>query len=183
MRIEIPSDQQPLVYLQTQIGSSGLNGVVRLLSQTLFVNDSTVTPKEREAVRYYLAYREDCNACVNFRAGRDIPEYSDEEMSDEWYDNIPNYKTWPGYTARERLAIEFVSRIFDDHLDVEQDDDLWTRLHGAFDLVEIEDLVLISAFVSASNMIREVFLGPVPVCTVPSADSGIDQIVPAAQSS
>lgn len=173
MRIDVPAGEQPLIFIQTQIGSPQLRKVIQRMSTTLFVNDSTITPKEREAVRYYLAYRVDCNACASFRAGRDIPNYSDEEMSDEWYDNIPNYLTWPGFTDREKIAIEFCSRFLDDHLDVEQDDDLWQRVHALFTQIEVEDLVIISSLILASNTIREVFLGPTPACSIEPAPAGI----------
>jgi alkylhydroperoxidase family enzyme len=166
MRITIPADQEPMVYIWNQIASPQIRGVLQSLSQVSFTSDSTVTPKEREAIRYYLAYQEDCNACASFRAGRDIPGYSDEEISDEWYDHIPEYQTWPGFTERERLAIGFVTRFFDDHLGIEKDDDLWVRLHGHFTQTEIEDLVVLSAFAVGANRIREVLLGPVALCSV-----------------
>lgn len=167
MRIDVPDGQEPLVYLQTQIASPQLRAVLQSIWQVWwYAKDSTVTPKEREAVRYYLAYLVDCNACANFRAARDVPGYSDEEMSDEWYDNVPNFKTWPGFTDRERVAIEFCSRLLDDHLNVEQDNDLWGRLQASFNQLEIEDLVVSTALIGASNTIREVFLGPTPACPV-----------------
>lgn len=160
MRIEIPSDQHPLVHVSTQIGSPYLRGALQGVTTSLYAADSTVTPKEREAVRYYLAWLLDCNTCQSSRAGRDGAGFTGEVFSDEWYDNIGQYKSWPGYTERERTAIEFCSRTVQDHLDVEADDDLWRRTHEHFDQREVEDLVILSAFIAASNVIREVFLGP-----------------------
>jgi alkylhydroperoxidase family enzyme len=116
-----------------------------------------------------MAWRVDCTACASFKAARDIPSYTDEEITDEWYDNIPNYMTWPGFTERERLAIDFYSGFIEDHRALEQDDDLWNRLHANFSNVEIEDLVVSAAFIDASNKIREVFLGPPPPCAVENA--------------
>jgi alkylhydroperoxidase family enzyme len=171
MRIDIPADQEPMVFIWSQIASPQLRGMLQSLTQILHASDSTVTPKEREAIRYYLAYREDCNACANFRAGRDIPGYSSEVISEEWYDQIPNYHTWSGFTDRERLAIEFSSRFVDDHLDVERDDNLWLRLQRNFTQREIEDLVVISAFAVAGNRIREVLLGPTRVCPAEPASA------------
>lgn len=167
MRIDIPAGQEPLLYLQTQIASPELREVMQsLFNVWWFAKQSTVTPKEREAARYYMAWLVDCNACSSFRAARDIPNYSDEEFSDEWYENIPHYKTWSGFTERERVAIEFYSRFIDDYRELEEDDDLWARLHANFSQVEIEDLVVSAAFIDASNKIREVFLGPTPPCAL-----------------
>lgn len=159
MRINVPDGVDPMAAV-AKVGSPHLQSVLESVFQANFVCDSTVTRKEREAVRYYFAYRQDCNSCAGFRAARDIPGYTDEEITDEWYDQIPNYKTWPGYTERERLAIEFCTRFYDDHLDLERDDELWNRMYSRFTQVEIEDLVILSGFVAGANRIREVLLGP-----------------------
>ncbi|WP_434451879.1 carboxymuconolactone decarboxylase family protein [Lentzea sp. E54] len=125
------------------------------MSNTLRVNDSTVTPKEREAARYYAAWTVDCDSCSQWRAARDSAEYAGEPISDEWYDNIPNYPTWPGFTIRERLVIEFTQRFMNDHHGLSADDDIWRRMHEHFTETEIHDLCIISSLMSASNMMRE----------------------------
>lgn len=166
MRINVPADQEPMIFIWTSIASPVLRQAIGALTQAMAVNDSTVTEKEREAMRYYLAFREDCNACKSSRFGLIRPDWAGRGMTEEWYDAIPNYETSSVLTDRERLVIEFTSRLFDDHRDLEQDDDLWSRMQSQFDELEIQDLVVISSFVVGMNRIRETLLGPTPACAI-----------------
>ncbi len=173
MRINVPDGVDPMAAV-VKVGSPHLQSVLESVFQANFVCDSSITPKEREAVRYHFAFRQDCNSCAGLRAARDLPGYTDEEITDEWYDQIANYKTWPGFTDRERLAIEFCTRFYDDHLSLEQDDELWNRMYSKFGQVEIEDLVILSGFVAGANRIREVFLGPAgSACAVGSGSDSL----------
>lgn len=169
MRVSVPEGWHPLLYIQTEIGSPDLRDTLRKVSRTLFVNDSTVTPKEREAARYYAAWMVDCDSCSQWRASRDLPDYAGDPISDEWYDNIQHYKTWPGFTDRERLSIEFTQRFMSDHQGLSADDDLWDLMHRHFTATEIHDLCIIAGLMVASGMLREVLVvTPDSSCAVPA---------------
>ena len=164
IRITIPEGQEPLPYLMTQIGSSELRGVLQSMGLTAFFNDSAVTPREREAGRFYLASLVDCAVCEQNRPARDLVGYSATDIEDAFYEHVFEWRTWPGYTERERLVIELYEAFLFDHLALAADDDLWARLAVAFDPTEIEDLCLLATIGSAINRLREVLLGGQAVC-------------------
>ncbi|MFI5734942.1 carboxymuconolactone decarboxylase family protein [Kribbella sp. NPDC051587] len=171
MRVTVPEGRHPLLYIQTDIGSPDLRDTLQKVSQTLFVNDSTVTPKEREAARYYAAWMVDCDSCAQWRAARDLPGYAGEPISDEWYDNIHRYQTWPGFTPRERLAIDFTQRFLNDHRALSADDQAWDLMHRNFTETEIYDLCIISSLMAASGMMREVLVvTPESSCGLPTSN-------------
>lgn len=170
MRVTVPEGWHPLLYIQTEIGSKDLRDTLREISHVLFYNGSTtVTPQEREAVRYYASWMMGCNSCSQFRAPRDLPDYPGDPISDEWYDRIPEYRTWDGFTERERLAIDFTQRFLTDHVALAADDDIWDRMHEHFTEVEIQDLSIMSSLMYASNLLRETLVAtPGSSCAVPT---------------
>ena len=100
---------------------------------------SILDPAEREAARMRIAELNACEACATFRA----PSVVDAGVTDDVYAHVSEWRTWPGYTDRQRLAIEFAERFAVDHRAV--DDDLFARLHLVFTDAEILDLTLCCA--------------------------------------
>ena len=73
--------------------------------------------------------------------------------SEELYVHVEEYRSWPGYTDRERLAIEFAERFVVDHTNI--DDELIARLRARFDDDEILDLTLCMAvFMGLGRLLR-----------------------------
>ena len=64
----------------------------------------------------------------------------DAGVTEDAYGHVDEWRTWPGYTDRQRLAIEYAERFAVDHLAI--DDDLFDRLHAHFSDEEILDLTL-----------------------------------------
>ncbi len=159
MRIEIPDDVEPMAFINTSIGSPRLRAMKETIGTVVFMNDSSLSPREREGARAFLAQMVDCNACNTFRAGRDIPGYSDEPIEDAFYDHISKYHSWPGYTTRERLVIEFCARFHTDHRGLAADDELWDRLHANFSPIEVQDLCILAGIMDMTGKLREVLLG------------------------
>ena len=56
------------------------------------------------------------------------------------YEHLDEYRTYAGYTDRQRLAIEYAERFATDHRGI--DDDLFARLRARFADDEILDLTL-----------------------------------------
>jgi alkylhydroperoxidase family enzyme len=98
---------------------------------------SILPSAEREPARMRIAQLNACDACATFRA----PSVGD--VDPEAYAHVDEWQTWPGYTDRQRLAIEFAERFASDHRSI--DDELFTRLRGAFGDEEILDLTLCCA--------------------------------------
>ena len=97
---------------------------------------SVLPPEERELARMRIAQINDCVACSDFRA----PSVVEAGVAPELYANVAAYATFPGYTARQRLAIEYAERFATDHGSI--DDGFFERLRDCFSDPEILDLTL-----------------------------------------
>jgi len=100
---------------------------------------SILDPTEREAARMRIAELNACEACATFRA----PSVVEAGVDDDVYAHVSEWRTWPGYTDRQRLAIEYAERFATDHRAV--DDEQFARLRMAFTDAEILDLTLCCA--------------------------------------
>src|ERR1700748_430157 len=105
--------------------------------------DSILPAEERELARMRIAQINDCVACSDFRA----PSVLDAGIAPELYENVAAYATYPGYTPRQRLAIEYAERFANDHASI--DDAFFGRLRGDVTDEEVLDL----------NLLVAVFLG------------------------
>ncbi|OBK43087.1 carboxymuconolactone decarboxylase family protein [Mycobacterium sp. 1081908.1] len=97
---------------------------------------SMLPAEERELARMRIAQINDCVACSDFRAQSVL----DAGVAPELYDNVAAYASYPGYTARQRLAIEFAERFATDHASM--GDAFFDRLRESFSDEEILDLTL-----------------------------------------
>jgi AhpD family alkylhydroperoxidase len=97
---------------------------------------SILPPEERELARMRIAQINDCVACSDFRA----PSVLKAGVAPELYQNLAAYATYPGYTPRQRIAIEYAERFANDHGSV--DDAFVGRLRELFTDPEILDLTL-----------------------------------------
>jgi len=61
-------------------------------------------------------------------------------VAPELYEHVGAYATYPGYTARQRLAIEYAERFATDHASI--DDTFVGRLRELFTDPEVLDLTL-----------------------------------------
>jgi alkylhydroperoxidase family enzyme len=64
-------------------------------------------------------------------------------VAEDAYEHLHEYRTYAGYTERQRLAIEYAERFAIDHQNI--DDELFARLRRQFDDAEILDLTLCCA--------------------------------------
>jgi AhpD family alkylhydroperoxidase len=110
-------------------------GMVDRMVQTAYQR-SKLPAAEREVARMRVAQLNDCSACSDFRA----PSVRDAGVSDDLYAHVEEYATYPGYTDRQRLAIEYAERFATAHQQI--DDDFFTRLRAGFADDEILDLTL-----------------------------------------
>jgi AhpD family alkylhydroperoxidase len=113
-------------------------GMVERMITTAY-SRSVLDPSEREAARMRIAELNACEACATFRA----PSVVEAGVTDDVYAHVSEWRTWPDYTDRQRLAIEFAERFATDHRAI--DDELFARLRGPFTDAEILDLTLCCA--------------------------------------
>ena len=97
---------------------------------------SVLPAEEREVARMRVAQLNDCLSCSTARAQSVI----DAGVTEDAYGHVDEWRTWPEYTERQRLAIEFAERYTIDHQGI--DDELFARLHAHFSDAEILDLSL-----------------------------------------
>jgi AhpD family alkylhydroperoxidase len=101
--------------------------------------ESILPAEERELARMRIAEINDCVACADFRA----PSLVVAGLAPELYANVSDYATYPGYTPRQRLAIEYAERFAIAHASL--DDAFFARLREAFSDEEVLDLTLCAA--------------------------------------
>lgn len=97
---------------------------------------SILPAEERELARMRIAQLNDCVACADFRA----PSVVEAGVAPELYENVAAYATYPDYTPRQRLSIEYAERFASDHASL--DDTFFGRLRELFTDAEILDLTL-----------------------------------------
>ena len=74
------------------------------------------------------------------------------DLSEEVYAEVSDYRESPLYSERERVAIEFAERYCMDHLSM--DDEFWARLRAQFDDAEIIDLsTCVALFLGAGRQL------------------------------
>jgi alkylhydroperoxidase family enzyme len=98
--------------------------------------ESILPVEERELARMRIAQINDCLACADFRA----PSVLNADIAPELYQNVGAYATYPDYTPRQRLAIEYAERFADAHESI--DDAFFDRLRDVFSDEEVLDLTL-----------------------------------------
>lgn len=112
-----------------------MTGMVERMIATAYQR-SILPASEREVARMRVAQLNACGACSTFRA----PSVVAAGVTEDVYDHLDEYRTYGGYTERQRLAIEYAERFVTDHRAI--DDELFTRLRGEFSDAEVLDLTL-----------------------------------------
>jgi AhpD family alkylhydroperoxidase len=112
-----------------------LGGMVERMIRGAY-QQSILPADERELARMRIAQLNDCVACADFRA----PSVLEAGVARELYENVAAYATYPGYTPRQRLTIEYAERFANAHDSI--DDAFFGRLRGLFSDAEILDLTL-----------------------------------------
>ena len=115
-----------------------LGGMVERMIRGAY-QQSILPADERELARMRIAQINDCVACSDFRA-QSVRDAGPKAPAPELYDNVAAYASYPGYTPRQRLAIEFAERFALEHTSM--DDAFFERLRELFSDEEILDLTL-----------------------------------------
>ena len=108
------------------------------------VYEQSILPvRVRELARMRIAQINDCAICQQWRKTAGAAE----ALTEADFANVGDWRTYPGYSPRERLAVEYAERFALDHRNL--DDDFFARMHAEFSDPEILDLtVCIGAWVA-----------------------------------
>lgn len=173
-RISIPEGETALNFLLNGVGTKSLVAMRQQLIKTVYSNhDTTLTPREREGMRILCTAIVGCPICNSLRMWRDHSDFCDEEIPEDFYQNClaKNY-AWPGFTAREKLAVEFSDRFCNDIANLNGDDDFWKLILTNFSEREIADICFYNSyFLGTGNTIRALGIGSVcEVVPAPNSD-------------
>src|ERR1700690_4431586 len=94
---------------------------------------SIIGVRERELARMRIAQINDCAICQQWRK----TEGTAEALSEADFANVSSWRTYPGYSDRDRLAVEYAERFALDHRNL--DDDFWARFKAAYSDPEVLD--------------------------------------------
>ena len=115
-----------------------MGGLVERMVGTVY-GQSILPAAEREVARMRIAQLNACDACGTFRA----PSVLEAGVTEDLYEHVDEAATYPGYTERQRLAVEYAERYATDHAGM--DDELFARLRAKFTDAEVLDLTMCCA--------------------------------------
>ena len=149
-------------------------GSASQFSQTVY-RRTTLTLRVFEAARARTAEINGCLVCRAFRAKRDMASNDGSKVGsvvdngdapdEDFYQNVSAWKTYEGFNARERVAIELAERFCEEPQALSADDDFWARAHASFSDDEIVELTHAVASFVATGRVAHV-LGLDRVCTI-----------------
>jgi alkylhydroperoxidase family enzyme len=117
---------------------------------------SRLPMRTREAARIVIAYANECVTCQNTRDSAGEAN----GITEEFYDYATQWRTWPGYSDAERIAMEFAHRFATDHTGLRDDEDFWARAKEHFDDALLTDLAISCAmWVGMGRMLRTLDIG------------------------
>jgi alkylhydroperoxidase family enzyme len=101
------------------------------------IYDQSVVPvRERELARMRIARINDCAICQQWRS----TPGADFQLQEVDYAHVEDWQTYDGYSAREKLAIEYAEKFALDHHSL--DDGFYARLRAAYSDAEVLDLTV-----------------------------------------
>lgn len=122
-------------------------------SRAVYEN-SKLSLRELEAARMRTAQINGCMLCMGMRAKRDLtahlarsggnPEKSvadrgDPAPDEAFYAQVENWLSWPGFSPRERLIIDYAERLGLAPKSMDEDEAFWQDMHTHFSDAEIVD--------------------------------------------
>ena len=93
-----------------------------------------------------------------------FPSAAEKGLTEERISRIPQYRTDPAFSERERLAMEFAELLALDHKSI--DDDLFKRLRAEFTDAEVLELGVAAAQYIGMGRLLAVLDVERPVCEI-----------------
>jgi alkylhydroperoxidase family enzyme len=167
-RIDVPDGTPAPVHIQNNLGTPALIAARHAIFNTIYTApETTLTVREREAMRFPLTVVIGCEVCNSLRMWRDWPGYQADPIPEEFYNAAAARDlSWPGFSARERVLIRFVEQ-FDTQIDtMNADDALWEEMSANFSEQEIGDIIIMAgAWLGTGRGLKALGVGS--VCALP----------------
>jgi alkylhydroperoxidase family enzyme len=126
-------------------------------------NRGTLPLRVREIARMAIALENECAVCRNAR----VEQGPAASIDEEFYDHVPEWRTWPGYSDQERVAAEFAYRFATDHTGLRDDEEFWSRCRDQFSDELLADLALSCAlWLGMGRVLRTLDIGQTCKLTV-----------------
>lgn len=154
MRIDIPTPHQanPFPYVAEHYAPKIV--AAGMAFSKAGYQHSTLSLREFEGARARTAEINGCQICQNFRAERDLAGYFtafggkvEESVAahglapnEAFYRNVSNWRDFPHFSERERLAIGYAEGLGLDPQGIASDEVFWKRIKAVFSDAEIVDL-------------------------------------------
>ena len=143
-RIDLPPGDE----LTAWLGLSPLGPGLGAFADAVY-SRSRLSLREFEAARMRVALSNGCTTCLNTRHA----EGEAQGLDAAFYANVARWREHPGYSERERLAIEFAERFCERWQ--EDDPGFWERLRKSYSDGEIVDLAIqVAELVGAGRILR-----------------------------
>lgn len=167
-RITVPEGEEALEHILNHLGTPLLVEARKRTFRVMYdAPETTLSPREREAMRYPMTAMMGCPICNSMRMWRDWPGFSDVPIEEEFYENAEaKNAVWAGFSPREALVVEFVDRFANAIDGMNGDDVLWERLHAVFSDTEIGDIVtMCGTWLGVGHGLKALGIGS--VCPLP----------------
>lgn len=178
MRVGVPEDNPDPFSALGEYFSPQLVNAGKQFSQTVYKN-TRLPLRVFEGARARTAEINGCMVCRAFRAKRDLSGFYDalgvdasttviengDPPDEDFYQHVSDWKSYPAYSDRERVAIEYAERFCLEPQELATDENFWARAKSAFSDEEIVDLSQCVASFVASGRVAHV-LGLDKVCSI-----------------
>src|SRR3546814_7384147 len=112
-RIDVPEGEEALEHILNHLGTPMLvESRKRMFRLVYDAPETTLSPREREGMRFPMTAMMGCPICNSLRLWRDWPGFSDEAIDKELYPNAEAIKRdWPGLNTTAHLLLDIVDHI------------------------------------------------------------------------
>ena len=143
-RIDVADDLTDWMALQPKLAAP-----LSALAEAVY-GDTPLTTREREIARMRIAEANECQVCRLARV-KSAPAGMDESF----YRHVLEWRSYPGYSERERLAAEFAEKFATNHVALREDDEFWQRMRGCYSDEEIVALgISCSMWLGSGRLMR-----------------------------
>jgi alkylhydroperoxidase family enzyme len=176
-RINVPEGEEALELILNRLGTPLLVDARKRMFRIMYdAPETSLSPREREVMRFPMTAMMGCPICNSMRMWRDWPGFSSEPIEEELYTNAEALNLdWPGFSARERLLLEFVDRFANAIDGMNGDDRFWERLHTNFSDTEIGDIIVMSGtWLGVGHGLKALGIGS--VCALPASEETLRKL-------